>query len=114
MPRRTDPPPSCRLALSTAPDRKTAERLARALVTERLAACVNLIGGVRSVYHWEGRLEDEEEVLLLLKTTAAGLPALKDRLLALHPYDTPEFLAFEVGDGAPAYLCWISESVRIP
>lgn len=107
-----EPSAACWLALSTAPDGAAAERLARALVRERLAACVNLVRGVRSVYRWQGRIEEDGETLLLMKTTAAGLGALRRRLLVLHPYDTPEFLAFEVGEGSPEYLRWVADSVR--
>lgn len=104
--------PDCRLALTTVSDRKEAERLAEALVGERLAACVNIIAPITSVYRWRGAVEREDEALLLLKTDAANLAALRERLLALHPYDTPEFLAFKVSAGAPGYLRWIAESVR--
>lgn len=103
--------PGVRLALSTAPDRRTAERIARVLVEERLAACVNLVPGVSSVYRWKGRVEQDEEILLIMKTTAAGMPALRDRLLAVHPYDTPEFLALDVAAGAAPYIAWLAASV---
>ncbi len=103
--------PGVRLALSTAPDRRTAERIARLLVEERLAACVNLVPGVNSVYRWKGRIEQDEEILLIMKTTAAGTPALRDRLLAVHPYDTPEFLTFDVAAGAAPYLAWVVGSI---
>lgn len=104
----------CRLALSTAPSREEAERLAAILVEEGLAACVNIVPGVCSIYRWQGAVERDDEALLLLKTTASGLPRLRERLLEVHPYETPEFLAFEVGEGSPDYLRWIADSVGSP
>lgn len=104
----------CWIALTTLASREEGERLATTLVEERLAACVNVIGGVASLYRWEGRVERDEEVLLLMKTTVSGVERLKGRVLELHPYDTPEFLAFEVGAGAPGYLAWVVDSVASP
>jgi len=95
---------------STCPDAATAERIARALVEDRLAACVNVLPGVRSVYRWDGAVVTDDEVLLMIKTTGVRLPALRDRLLALHPYDTPELIALPVADGLPAYQQWIAEA----
>ena len=82
-----------------------------AIVEERLLVCANLVPRVRSIYRWQGQIHDETEVLLLGKTTAARLDALKARLPTLHPYDTPELLALEVGDGLEKYLGWIAEGV---
>lgn len=101
----------CWIALTTLPNREQGERLAGSLVGERLAACVNVLGPVASIYRWEGKVARDEEVLLLIKTTAAGVAPLQARVLELHPYDTPEFLAFEVGAGAPGYLHWVEDSV---
>ena len=103
--------PDCWLALTTAGDRAAAEQLAEALVAERLAACVNIVSPIASVYRWQGAVEREEEALLLMKTTEANLEPLRERLLALHPYDTPEFLAFKAAAGAPDYLRWLTDSV---
>ena len=91
------------LCLSTCPDADTAQRIADALVDERLAACVNLLPGVRSTYRWQGQVERAEEVLLLVKTT-------RERLPDLHPYELPELLAVEAA-GLPAYLDWIARQV---
>lgn len=92
------------------------ERLAEALVTERLAACVNVIGQdggfVRSFYIWEGALQRESEVLLLIKTTSARLEALQKRVLEQHGYSTPEFLAVPVLSGSVSYLDWLVRSVE--
>jgi len=95
---------------STCPDTSTAEHIARVLVEDRLAACVNLLPGVRSVYRWEGEVAVDDEVLLMIKTTQDRLPALRDRLVALHPYDVPELVAVTVADGLPAYLRWIADA----
>ena len=100
------------VALSTCPDAVTAETLARTLVSEGLAACVNRIEGVRSSYFWEGRLQDEPEILLMIKTTAPALAALTDRLRALHPYEVPELIAIPAIAGNEAYLQWVRSGVR--
>jgi periplasmic divalent cation tolerance protein len=92
----------------TAPDRERAEEIARTLVGERLAACVTILPGVRSIYRWEGEIHDDEEVLCLIKIRAAGFSALAERVKALHPYQLPEILAFEVTEGSPAYLAWLA------
>jgi periplasmic divalent cation tolerance protein len=91
----------------TAPDAEQAAAMARHLVEERLCACVNIIPGVRSIYTWQGKLNDDAEVLCLVKTRPELLPALMERVRALHPYEVPEILAFEVIDGNPAYLDWL-------
>ena len=101
----------CWIALTTLATRDEGERLAAILVEECLAACVNVIGPMISIYQWEGKVERDTEVLLLIKTTAAGVEPLKERVLDLHPYDTPEFLAFEVGAGSSGYLDWVVDSV---
>lgn len=99
------------LALCTCPDEATAARIARVLVEERLAACVNRLPGVRSTYRWQGAVHDDAEVLLLIKTTRGRLPALRERLPALHPYELPELIAVEVTGGLPAYLDWVAAGV---
>jgi periplasmic divalent cation tolerance protein len=96
-----------RVALATAPDAETAARIAHVLVGERLAACANLVPQVRSIYRWQGRVEDETEVLLVIKTRADRVPALADRLRVLHPYDLPELVVLPVVGGLAGYLDWI-------
>jgi periplasmic divalent cation tolerance protein len=93
------------------PDAGVAAGIARALVGERVAACVNVLPGMRSVYRWRGKVEDAQEALLLIKTTRAALPDLQARLVALHPYELPELVAVEVAGGLPAYLGWIADNV---
>ncbi len=94
----------------TAPSREQAAEIARKLVEERLAACVNIVGGMRSVYRWEGKIHEDEEVLCLVKTRPELLDALTARVRELHPYDVPEILAFEVADGSADYLAWLHET----
>lgn len=101
------PPPEARLILVTVPDREVATALARALVEERLAACVNLLPGVHSIYRWEGAVESADEVLLLLKTRADRVDTLRRRVVSLHPYDLPEFVVVPVEGGLDRYLAWI-------
>lgn len=104
----------CWIALTTLASREEGERLAETLVEEQLAACVNVLGPVASIYRWEDQVTRDEEVLLLLKTTAMGIAPLHARVLELHPYDTPEFLAFEVDAGSAGYLDWVVDSVVPP
>lgn len=85
--------------------------LARALVQERLVACVNRLPEVTSVYRWEGEVQEDSESLLVMKTTSKGFPRLRDRVLELHPYDLPEILALPVVDGLPGYLSWVVDEV---
>ncbi len=103
--------PDVRVVLVTAPDAEVASGLARALVDERLAACANLVPTVRSIYRWEGALQEDDEVLLVIKTTAAKTPALSERVKALHPYDLPEVLALPAAGGSEAYLDWVRSEV---
>ncbi len=97
------------LALSTMPDEAGATALARTLVEERLAACVNILPGIRSIYTWQGELHSDGEVLMMIKTTKARLAALRERLPALHPHDVPELIALPVCDGLPSYLEWVNQ-----
>lgn len=105
---------TARLVLITVADPTGAAQLAHTLVGERLAACATLVPSVRSIYRWQGAIEDATETLLLLKTTAEHVPALQARLLALHSYETPEFLVLPVESGSAPYLDWLADSLRIP
>jgi len=89
------------------PDAETAARIARALVDERLAACVQALPGVTSTYRWQGEVQVDAETLLLVKTSYARIEALKSRIAELHPYELPELLVLGVIDGAPDYLAWL-------
>jgi periplasmic divalent cation tolerance protein len=105
----TAAPSPVQVTLVTAPDLETAARIARALVEERLAACVNLVPGVRSIYRYEGRIHDEPEVLLVVKTRGERAAALETRVRALHPYEVPEVLHLAAAGGGAAYLAWVLE-----
>lgn len=96
------------LCLSTCPDDATARRIAETLVGEGLAACVNIVPGLQSVYRWRGQVEQSGETLMLVKTTAQRFDSLCERLVALHPYELPELVAVEIAAGLPAYLDWIA------
>jgi len=98
-----------RVVLLTAPEPAVAERLARALVEERLAACVSWLPGLRSVYRWQGRVEEAGECLLVAKTRADRCAALAARVRELHPYELPELLELSVAGGSAAYLDWVRE-----
>jgi Uncharacterized protein involved in tolerance to divalent cations len=100
------------LALSTCPDEDSARRIAAALVEERLATCVNRVSGLRSTYFWDGRLRDEPEILLIIKTTTERLAGLEARLKALHPYELPELVALPVEGGNERYLEWVRKGVE--
>lgn len=97
--------------LVTAPEGAPAETLARALVAEGLAACVNRVPGVQSTYRWEGQVRDDRETLLVIKTTAPAYPALERRIRELHPYDVPEVIALPIALGSEPYLSWLDASV---
>lgn len=96
----------------TAGSAEEAERIAHALVEERLAACVNIVSGVTSVYRWEGQVQRDAEVLLILKTVESRLPALIRRVKDLHSYDVPEVIALPITGGSPEYLAWLADSVE--
>lgn len=95
------------VALVTCPDEATGLALARTLVEERLAACVSVGGAVRSIYRWQGKVEEADERLLVLKARADRLEALAARLVELHPYDVPELLVLPVERGLGPYLEWV-------
>ena len=104
-----------RIFVSTAPP-DVAPELARALVEEKLAACVNVLPGARSIYSWKGETCDEAESVLLIKTTAERAAELSARLMALHPYEVPELVAIELveGEGNPEYLRWVLSATAHP
>ncbi|HEX7508707.1 MAG TPA: divalent-cation tolerance protein CutA [Polyangia bacterium] len=98
----------------TAPSAKVAANLAKALVIEKLAACVNILPGLRSIYTWEGKVCDEEEVLCVLKTRRALFETVRDRVTALHPYQVPEIIALPLVDGSAPYLAWLRDETHAP
>ena len=101
-----------RLVLSSTSSREEAQKIAEALVEARLAACVQIIGPMHSVYRWQDAVEKAEEFLLLMKTTVTSLPRLRNELKNLHSYEVPECIEIPIESGLPAYMEWIDESVR--
>ncbi len=99
---------SALLVITNLPDRAAAEKLADALVTQRLAACINILAPCRSVYRWRGAVQHEEEHPVLIKTTREGYAALEAQIRALHPYELPEIVALPIERGLPAYLDWVA------
>ncbi|WP_250624723.1 divalent-cation tolerance protein CutA [Pinirhizobacter soli] len=102
------------IALCSCPTADTATALANGAVERRLAACVNILPAVASVYRWEGRIVSETESTLLIKTTRECVPALKAYIEEFHPYDTPELIVLDVTDGLPAYLAWVAAESKPP
>ena len=97
----------------TCPDIETAEKISRRLVSERLAACVNIVPGVASIYEWQGKIEQTDEVLLIIKTVAERFIALSRLVKDMHPYELPELIAVSITDGLPEYLDWIQQCTTI-
>jgi periplasmic divalent cation tolerance protein len=102
------------LVLTNLPDTAHARALAAALVEARLAACVSILAPCRSVYRWQGRIEDTSEVPLLIKTTAACYPALEAAIRQQHPYELPEIIAVPIERGLPDYLAWLARETTQP
>jgi len=98
------------LVMSNLPDQQTAQRVARTLIDQRLAACVSVLAPCTSLYHWHGAVENATEVPLLIKNSAARYAELESVLRSLHPYELPEIIAVPL-DGSAAYLAWIEQSV---
>ena len=101
----------CHVVLTTLPTREAAETIAHALIEARLAACVQLVDGLRSIYRWQGRVEESAEIQLIAKTTPAASTSLIERLRALHPYDVPEILTLDATASA-AYAAWLRDETR--
>lgn len=100
------------VVLVTVPDREQGKRIAEALVGERLAACANLVPGLLSTYRWQGKIEQEPEELLIIKTRAALAERLTARVRELHPYQVPEIIALPVAAGSQDYLDWVTQETR--
>jgi len=111
-PVRLAPPDALLLVLSNVPDEEVAATIARALVDERLAACVSIVGACRSIYRWQGEVEEAEEVTLMVKTTRRRHAACQQRLKALHPYDVPEIVTIAPDAVWPAYASWAIAETR--
>jgi|SRR5882672_163549 len=102
------------LILTNCPDDATAERIARTVVEQRLAACVNRLAAVHSVYRWQGAIEQAVEVPLLIKTTRERYPELEAAIRALHPHSVPEIIALPIGGGYAPYLRWVDDETQPP
>ncbi len=102
------------LILCTCPDRATAEQIAAKLIGDRLAACVNILPAVNSVYLWQGEVETAEEHLLIIKTRKDQYPQIEQQITALHPYELPEIIAVSIAQGLPDYLKWIDACLVTP
>ena len=101
-----------RLVLTTASSKEEARRLAKELVERRLAACVNIVPNINSIYRWKEKAEESQEFLLLMKTTESAIPKLRDAIQELHSYEVPECIVLPIEDGSEKNLNWIEESVR--
>ncbi|MEJ2105969.1 MAG: divalent-cation tolerance protein CutA [Acidiferrobacteraceae bacterium] len=97
---------------TTCPDATVAETLAQSLVEEGLAACANILPGLRSIYRWKGKTERADEVLVLIKTTASRYHDLEQRIIALHPYELPEIVTVPITNGLAPYLAWLENPER--
>jgi periplasmic divalent cation tolerance protein len=106
--------PTAVVLLVTAPSADAAATIARTLVEDGLCACGNVVPGVRSIYRWEGKIQEDAEALLVLKTERGRVEEIKARLPAIHPYQVPELLVLPVEDGLGPYLEWVAASVRPP
>jgi periplasmic divalent cation tolerance protein len=100
-----------RIVLTTAGSEEEAQKIARHLVDRRLAACVNIVPQVTSIYSWQGKMEEAREWLLIVKTTAAAFAQVRQAIAELHSYELPECMCLAIEDGSPNYLEWIAESV---
>jgi len=98
----------------TAPSEEEGAKIAKALVEERLAGCVNIVPGIRSIYSWQGQIEDETEVLLIVKTRLKLFNTLKAKVLELHSYSVPEIIALPIVDGSEEYIKWLKDATTQP
>jgi len=100
------------LVFVTTPNSDEAEQIAGTLVSEQLAACVNIVGEIQSVYRWKGEVTRDKEALIIIKTTDERYAALESRVKQLHSYETPEVIAIAIEQGSAEYLSWLRESTR--
>jgi periplasmic divalent cation tolerance protein len=100
-----------RLVLTTCASQEEADRIAQTIVERQLAACVNIVPQIRSVYRWQGKIESAAELLLIIKTTSNALDRLREALHEMHSYELPECIEIAIEDGSAEYLQWIGESV---
>jgi periplasmic divalent cation tolerance protein len=101
------------LVLCSCPDPEIATTIAENIVAQHLAACINIIPGMKSVYHWQGNVESAEESLMVIKTHQQKLSSLQNTITTMHPYEVPEIISLDISAGLPKYLQWISSSLRL-
>jgi periplasmic divalent cation tolerance protein len=104
----------CLVVLCTAPANEPSAELARGIVAEQLAACVNIVPAVRSIYRWQGEVKDDAEALLVIKTRRSRYPALEQWIRGHHPYTEPEIIALPITEGSASYLAWIAAETAVP
>ena len=102
------------VVLNTCPDMVSAEKIARTLLERKLAACINVLPGIKSFYTWQGALENAQEHMLIIKAPTDTYPALEQAILELHPYELPEIIAVPISAGLSGYLTWITQSTATP
>ncbi|MDG1732270.1 MAG: divalent-cation tolerance protein CutA [Thalassotalea sp.] len=100
------------VVITNCPNNEVAQRIAKKLVTEKLAACVNIVPNITSVYEWQGELQQDNEVMLIIKTKSSLFTQLKQKIEQLHPYDVAEIIALDIQQGNKLYLNWISDTVK--
>ena len=98
--------------LNTCPDKASAEKIATSLVENKLCACVNIVPGIESVYYWKGKIEKDQELLLVIKSTENAYPLIEKHILDIHPNELPEIIAVSIDNGLPEYLSWINKNTN--
>ena len=101
------------IVLCTTNSKDSAKQIAKNLVSDRFAACVNLVDKIDSIYSWKGEIVEDSEVLMIIKTQKALFETLKNKIEEIHPYETPEIISFDISEGSKSYLDWISENTKI-
>ncbi len=104
--------PLCQLVICTCPDEEVAVNIAENIVAQKLAACVNVLPSVYSIYHWQGNVESAKENIWLIKTIEDKYASLEKVIMSLHPYEVPEIIALDINSGLPEYLKWIESSIN--
>lgn len=102
------------LILNTCPNKESASQVANTLVDKHLAACVNILPGLTSIYHWQGQIESAEEYLLIIKSTQSAFSDVQSAIREIHPYELPEVIAVPITAGLDSYLAWIGDNVIVP
>ncbi|MFK5894558.1 MAG: divalent-cation tolerance protein CutA [Pseudomonadota bacterium] len=102
-----------KLVLCSCPNQEIATTIAENIVAQHLAACINIVPGIKSVYYWQGNVESAEESLMLIKTHQEKLSSLQNTITTMHPYEVPEIISLDISDGLPKYLDWITSSMRL-